>query len=112
MENNINEEYNLKVDDESRQIISQLMNDDSFRIPAHISLQEVNISLYQLIELEKGYEIAFNLQQDSTVKLFIAGEVIALASISIDKEKIKLKIIETFLKNNSDISDNTMSLQN
>jgi flagellar motor switch protein FliM len=88
------------------------MNDDSFRIPAHISLQEISLSLYQLIELEKGYEIAFNLQQDSTVKLFIAGEVIALASISIDGEKIKLKIIETFLKNNSEISDNSMSLQN
>jgi flagellar motor switch protein FliM len=85
MENDIFENYGLCVD---------------------VSVGNIEMSLSDVISIEKGDFLISKLPVSKFVKLMIGGEVIANASFSFDNDEIILKVNETFMREDELINDN------
>lgn len=81
---------------------------ESFGLSVDVSVGHIEMSLTDVIAIEKGDYLISRLPVSNIVKLMIAGEVIANASFSFNEDEIILEINETFLKTNEILSDNNM----
>lgn len=79
---------------------------ESLGIPVDVSIGQVDLSLVDLLSLEKGQCIVTKMEPQNTVALMIAGEIVAHASFEVEGEMILLKINEIFLHENGSRIDN------
>jgi len=85
---------------------------DELKIPVDISLGQVELSVADLLALERGESIISKLSPLTKVSLLIAGENIAEASFEVEDDTILLKINEVFLKKADEASDNQNVINN
>lgn len=102
--------FNLKLSEESCETeVGSIMSDLS--LPLQVSIGEINMSVSEVIRLESGEVVSFNLGDSSLVTLLLGGEPLATASMSIEGSEIILKIIDVFLNQESEKNDNLEEAQ-
>ncbi len=110
IENNRLVVINNYIEKEKRRM--QMGYIDELKIPVDISLGQVELSVADLLALERGESIISKLSPLTKVSLLIAGENIAEASFEVEDDTILLKINEVFLKKADEASDNQNVINN
>ena len=98
--------FNIKLLDEEAPLNEEGHMSSDLLMPLQISIGEIEIPISNLIKLEQLSTITISLCDKSLVTLLLGGEPLATAEMEIVGEKVELKIIEVFLDQKEENSDN------
>ncbi len=95
----------IKLDEDNTEEGIRKFGDD-LRLPLQVSIGQIEVSLYDFMNLTSGFELNLTLSENSSVTLLFGGEPIATADLAMLGDQVSLKLKEVFLNQESKKNDN------
>jgi len=86
-------------------------NREGLMIPLQIAIGEVELSIEECMNIEKGDSFDIKLPKRESVQLLLGGEPVAHAEFELEGNQVKLKIIEVLLQQELKNCDNGMKAE-